>query len=163
MLFARIDTVAAVSDQRLTNVLALYEPKGLVERIAGDVSSTASDWLERAAEELPGAAALIDLKQWRLAFNSADDIYRHAAESLVLRRGYRVTSARGAHEAVFVVADAILDPGREFDASIAELARRRRHSLEYVSSDEPSDVDEGDARWMADVARQAVASVRRCL
>lgn len=35
--------------------------------------------------------------QWRVAFNTAYDIYRHAAEAVDLAAGYRILAAPGAH------------------------------------------------------------------
>jgi len=146
-----------VDHEHLTRVVALYERRGLLERIEGDPVATAAAWLAFARDDLDGVATLIDGASYRLGYNAAYDTLRHAAEVVVQRAGGRVTSGQGGHEAVFALADALVGseaPG-VFAGLRAGVSRLKRHSLEYVS-DSPVTVSEADAREVLQWARDAI-------
>ena len=102
---------------------------------------------------------MLDAKQWRLAYNAAYDICRHAAEAVNTSGGFRVTSAAGAHEATFALADALLQGSSDvFSAVSAGTARQKRNSLEYIDLGRPAEVDEVEARWASALAQRAVVA-----
>ena len=141
--------------------LSYYLDNGKVEPITGDTLATARDWLERAARELPGVAQLIEIRQWRLAYNAAYDVCRHSAEAVVTLQGLRVTNSPGAHETTLGVAHAVL-AGRDdvFSTPVAGKVRQKRHALEYLDIGRPADVDESEAEWAAEVANRAVRAAQ---
>lgn len=148
-----------MSNDRLDAVLGHYEKRGVVERVDGDFSATARGWLGAAEAELAGVVALLEARQWRLAYNAAYDICRHAAEAVNTSGGYRVTAAAGAHEATFALADALLSGSSDvFSAVSAGTARQKRNSLEYIDLGRPAEVDEVEARWASSLAQRAVAA-----
>lgn len=65
--------------------------------VEGDLGSTALEWLDRALAELAVLEPILAAGQWRGAYNTAYDIYRHAAEAVDLAAGYRVLASPGAH------------------------------------------------------------------
>ena len=155
----RLSRLAIVDPEHIARVVALYERRGLLERIDGDPTATAAAWLSFAREDLDGVATLIDGASYRLGYNAAYDTLRHAAEVVVQRAGGRVTSGQGGHEAVFALADALVSsvaPG-VFAGVRAGVSRLKRHSLEYVS-DNPISVSEADAREVLQWARDGVAA-----
>jgi hypothetical protein len=92
-----------------------------------------------------------------VAFNTAYDIYRHAAEAVDLATGYRVLASPGAHAATFALASAVLgDAGDVFDTMNATTMTGTRNKLEYLDADQSTEVDENDARWAAQLAGRAV-------
>ena len=145
--------------ERLGRLAALYEQRGTLERLEGDTAAAASSWLAEAADELQGVQGLIEGGSFRLAFNAAYDIMRHAAEAVLERAGGRVTATQGAHEAVFALADALRgdDAPGVFAGQRASISRLKRHSLEYIS-DNPASVDEADAREALQWATECVAA-----
>jgi hypothetical protein len=147
-----------VDEAKLSRLVKLYEGRGILERIQGDTSATATAWLAQAKEDLAGVRTLIEGDSYRLAFNAAYDTMRHAAEVVVQGAGGRVTSALGGHEAVFALADALIgeeaSPG-VFAGSRAAQSRLKRHSLEYIS-DSPIGVNEADAREVLQWATEAI-------
>lgn len=147
--------------ERLKRLVALYEQRGLLERLQGDTSAAATSWLAAAADELQGVQGLIDGESYRLAFNAAYDIMRHCAEAVLEKAGGRVTATPGAHEAVFALADALVEsdaPG-VFAGQRTNMSRLKRHSLEYIS-DNPTSVDEADAREALQWATECVAAAK---
>ena len=93
---------------RLSRLVTLYEGRGLLERVQGDTARSAATWLAHATQDLTGVESLVEGESYRLAFNGAYDTLRHAAEAVLERAGGRVTSAPGAHEAVFALADLLV-------------------------------------------------------
>ncbi len=90
--------------------------------VEGDTQATALAWLERARSELAVLEPILTTGQWRVAYNAAYDIYRHAAEAVDLAAGYRVLASPGAHRATFALASAVVG---EDDARWAvQLAER---------------------------------------
>lgn len=155
-----------MTGNRLSHVVSLYEGRGLLERVEGDTSSAAAAWLGQARQDLSGVGTLVDGQSFRLAFNSAYDTMRHAAEAVVLKAGGRVTSAAGAHEAVFALADALAGDETPdiFAGPRAGQSRLKRHNLEYVG-DNPVSVNEKDARealqWATDAVEAAESFLSR--
>jgi HEPN domain-containing protein len=137
----------------------MYEGRGTLERLQGDTMSAARSWLQEASNELDGIPGLIEGGSYRLAYNAAYDIMRHAAEAVLEKAGGRVTATPGAHEAVFALADALVDedaPG-VFAGTRANVSRLKRHSLEYIS-DSPASVDEKDAREALQWATECISA-----
>lgn len=150
---------------QLARVVDLFERRSTLERLEGDTASAAQAWLEEAAAELQGIPGLIDGGSFRLAYNAAYDIMRHAAEAVLEKAGGRVTATPGAHEAVFALAEVLVGdaaPG-VFAGKRANVSRLKRHSLEYIS-DNPASVNEGDARealqWATECVYAAEAFIK---
>jgi len=145
-------------------VAKLYEERGTLERVQGDTTAAATDWLAHARGDLSGVEVLVEGRSYRLAFNAAYDTMRHAAEVVVLKAGGRVTSSQGGHEAVFALADALVGEGAPgvFAGSRAGQSRLKRHSLEYIS-DNPVSVNDADAREVLQWAKEAVAAAESFL
>lgn len=142
----------------------MYESRGVVEPIIGDAALSARRWLESAAEDLDGVAVLIDRAQWRLAYKGGYDVLRNAAEAIVTKAGYRIRGGDGSHEAVFVLAHALVgDQSGVFNAADMAQARQRRHASQYIDVDRATEVDEREARLMAQRATEAISVARRWL
>ncbi len=154
-------SVAAVSDDRLARVVDMFTRRGNIsDDVEGDLHATAVAWLDRARGELAVLEPILAAGQWRVAYNAAYDIYRHAAEAVDLHAGYRVLASRGAHAATFAVASAVLGGASDvFDTVSATTMTGTRNRLEYVDVDHSTEVTEGDARWAAQLAERAVADV----
>lgn len=94
----------------------------------------------------------------RVAYNTAYDIYRHAAEAVDLTAGYRILASAGAHGATFALASAAVgDTSDVFDSVHASTMTGTRNKLEYLDVDQSIEVSEDDARWAAQLATRAVA------
>ena len=65
-----------------------------------DVEAACDALLERAAKRLATARAAMAGEDWEGAFANAYDVYRMAAEVLLLRQGLRATGGDGSHVAV---------------------------------------------------------------
>lgn len=150
--------VGDVPDDRLTRVVEMFLDRGNIsDDIEGDVRATAQAWLERARDELAVLDPILAAGQWRVAYNTAYDIYRHAAEAVDLAAGYRVLANRGAHAATFALASAVL-AGRSdvFDGANASTMTGTRNRLEYLDSTTTVEVTEDEGRWAAQLAERAV-------
>lgn len=152
-----------MADENVNAVVSHYTGRGTLEEVDGDTVRTAREWLEHAAAELPGVNQLIEAEQWRLAYNAAYDVCRHAAEAVVMSRGYRITSARGAHEATLAVADSFVSDDDVFSTPVAGRVRQKRNSLEYLDIGRPSEVAGDEAAWAAEIAARAVAVAQSLL
>lgn len=146
-------------DDRLSRVVEMYRNRGNIsDDVDGDLRATALRWLSQAEDELVVLEPVLAASQWRVAYNTAYDIYRHAAEAVVLEAGFRMLASRGAHEAIFVLAGAVMGGSSEvFADQTAGVIRRTRNGLEYLDIDRPVEVDEDAARWAAQLAARAVA------
>lgn len=103
---------------------------------------------------------IIKAAQWRVAYNTAYDIYRHAAEAVDLHAGYRILASPGAHGATFALAAAVMAEASDVFAAVnASTMSATRNKLEYVDVDQSTEVTEDDARWAAQLAERAVADV----
>jgi hypothetical protein len=140
-------------------LVQLYESRGTLDRLEGDTTTAASAWLVQARVELSGVDKLIENGSYRLDYNAAHDILRHAAEAVLEKAGARVTSAQGSHETLFTLANELVgDQAPEvFAGQRATPSRLKRHNLEYIS-DNPVSVDEADAREALQWANEAVAA-----
>ena len=138
-----------MADDRLTRVVEMFRRKGNIDDdVEGDVHATALDWLERARGELAVLTPILTAAQWRVAYNTAYDIYRHAAEAVDLDAGYRILASAGAHGATFALASAIMgDASDVFNTVNASTMAGTRNKLEYVDVDQSVEVSEDDARW----------------
>lgn len=132
----------------------------VADDVEGDVRSAAVLWLAEAEADLDAIGPAIAAGRYRVAYNAAYDTFRHAAEAVIHASGYRVLSGRGAHEATFALAAAILEdePTDVFEAANASVIRNTRNGLEYLDPTRPVAVTEADARWAEDLARRAVAA-----
>lgn len=153
-----------MGDDRLGRLVDLYTSRGRAEKVEGDFSDTARQWLAKTADELSGVQALLAASQWRLAANAAYDVCRHAAEAVVTKIGLRITNAQGAHEATLELANAILGEASDaFSYDSAQRLRQKRNSLEYIDLDRSADVSEAEARWAYEVAEKAVRAAEAFL
>lgn len=150
-----------MSDDRLARVVEMFRTRGNIsDDVQGDVHATALDWLDRARAELAVLEPILAAAQWRVAYNTAYDIYRHAAEAVDLNGGYRILASAGAHGATFALASAIMgDASDVFDTVNASTMAGTRNKLEYVDVDQSVEVSEEDARWAVQLAERAVADV----
>lgn len=140
----------------------LLRREAISDELFGDVQSTARAWLERASDELAVLELILKAEQWRVAYNAAYDIYRHAAEAVDLNQGYRILAKPGAHRSTFALASALLGPqGQIFGESIASAMTGTRNKLEYLSDESDIEVDDADARWAVSVAAEAVEAARK--
>lgn len=144
--------------ERLGRVAQMFLARGNIgDDIEGDVRATAVNWVERAHAELSVLNPILAASQWRVAYNTAYDIYRHAAEAVVLAAGYRVLASKGAHNATFAMASAVLDGVSDiFDTSNASTMTQTRNRLEYLDVDRTTEVTENDAQWAVQLAARAV-------
>lgn len=93
-----------------------------------------------------------------MAYNTAYDIYRHAAEAVDLAAGYRILASAGAHVATFALADALVgDTSDVFSTVHASTMTGTRNKLEYLDVDTSTEVTADDARWAVQLATRAVA------
>jgi hypothetical protein len=154
-----------VADDRLSRVVEMFRGRGnLSDDVEGDVHATARDWLERARAELAVLEPILAASQWRVAYNTAYDIYRHAAEAVDLDAGYRILASAGAHGATFALASAVMgDASDVFDGVNASTMSGTRNKLEYVDVDQSAEVTEDDARWAVQLAERAVTEVTEFL
>lgn len=152
-------------DDRLARVTEMFLRKGnIADDVGGDVRAAALAWLDRARQELSVLDPILAASQWRIAYNTAYDIYRHSAEAVDLDAGCRVLASPGAHTATFAVADALLRARTGVFASVnASTMSSTRNKLEYVDVDHTQEVTEEDARWAAQLAERAVAEVAALL
>jgi hypothetical protein len=143
---------------RLTRVVEMFTSRGNIsDDVEGDVHTTAGEWLQRAQAELEVLEPILTAGHWRVAYNTAYDIYRHAAESVDLVAGYRILASKGAHVATFAVASAALDGHSDvFDSVTASTMSGTRNRLEYLDASNPVEVAEGEARWAVQLAERAV-------
>lgn len=150
-----------MADDRLSRVVEMFRGRGNIsDDVEGDVRATARDWLERARGELAVLEPVLAASQWRVAYNTAYDIYRHAAEAVDLDAGYRILASKGAHVATFALASAVMgDSSDVFDTVSASTISGTRNKLEYVDVDQSTEVSEDDARWAVQLAERAVADV----
>lgn len=149
----------ASEGSRFVRVANLLIGRGQVaDDVEGDVRSAAVQWLAEAEADLDAIEPAIAAGRYRVAYNAAYDTFRHAAEAVIHASGCRVLSGRGAHEATFALAAAILDdePTDVFEAASASVIRNTRNGLEYLDPERPVAVTEADARWAEGLARRAV-------
>jgi HEPN domain-containing protein len=150
-----------MADESLARVVRLYEQRGTLESIEGDVARSARDWLDRAVGDLEGVGVLLEAERWRLAYKAGYDVLRNAAEAIITRAGYRVRGGEGSHEAVFVVANELVGARSDvFNAADMAQARQRRNASQYIDVDRPSEVNDDDARRVVGWATAAIAVAR---
>ncbi len=150
-----------MDDDRLARVVELFRRRGNIsDDLVGDLGATAREWLRRARYEQEVLAPILEARQWRIAYNTAYDLYRHAAEAVDLDAGYRVLASPGAHTATFALAAAVLgDVSDVFASATSAVFIGTRNKLEYLDVDEQTEVTEADARWAVQVASRAVDDV----
>lgn len=144
--------------ERLDRVVAMFTERGNIsDDTTGDVHKTAKEWLDRARAELAVLEPILSAGQWRVAYNAAYDIYRHAAEAVDLVAGYRILASKGAHVSTFALASAVLEGQSDvFDTVTASRMTGTRNSLEYLDAANPVDVDEEAARGAGQLAERAI-------
>ncbi len=122
-----------MESEPLGRVVRMYEDRGVVERITGDAALSARQWLDAAAEDLGGVALLVAEERWRLAYKGGYDVLRNAAAAIVTRARFRIRGGDGSHEAVFVLAHALVGNESEvFNGADMAQARQRRHASQYI-------------------------------
>jgi len=136
----------------------MFRSRGNISNdVEGDTRATARAWLERARSELAVLEPILVTGQWRVAYNAAYDIYRHAAEAVNLAAGYRILASPGAHGATFALASAVVgDDSDVFDSVHSSTMTGTRNKLEYLDIDRSTEVSEDDARWAVQLAGRAV-------
>lgn len=150
--------------QDAEKVLNRYLSSGTVEKISGNVVTTAEQWLKQATEELPGVAALLEMKQYRMTYRTAYDLIRNAAEAVITKAGYRVTSAQGHHEAVFALANSLVcDFSGAFDGKRSAQSRGMRSKAQYIDLDRSTEVDAHEAATAYQWAQDAVVAAKEFL
>ena len=151
----------SMPDDRLARVVEMFASRGNIsDDVEGDVQATALAWLERARRELTVLEPILAAGQWRVAYNAAYDIYRHAAEAVDLAAGYRILASAGAHGATFALASAVVGDATDvFDGVHSSTMTGTRNKLEYLDVDRSTEVSEDDARWAVQLASRAVADV----
>jgi len=144
--------------ERLDRVVAMFTERGNIsDDTTGDVQKTAKEWLDRARAELTVLEPILAAGQWRVAYNTSYDIYRHAAEAVDLVAGYRILASKGAHVATFALASAAVEGESDvFDAVTSSQMTGTRNSLEYLDVSNPVDVDEDAARDAGQLAERAI-------
>ena len=88
-------TVVAVGWVAGEKTIDFLLERGRLERVAVGVEAACGALLERAAKRLATARAAIAGEGWEGAFANAYDVYRMAAEVLLLRQGLRATGGDG--------------------------------------------------------------------
>lgn len=144
---------------RLERVSQLYFSRDqIADDVVGDRRATAAHWLEEAKADLEAVEPAIERSRFRVAYNAAYDVYRHAAEAVVHVAGFRIRSGPGSHEVTFELAAAVMD-GRSdvFESASAAPIRMTRNGLEYLDADRPVEVTAQDARWALQLAERAVS------
>jgi len=163
-LSVALPSLRAVDHERARRALDLFERRGDVEPIEGDVAAAAWVCLDRAKARGTAAALLVDAGLWDPAFTSAYDAYRSAADAVVLCLGYRVPAVAGAHRISCDIAAATVGAGPgPFSPASAERFRRERHTSEYFDPEHPVEKVEADARWALDLAGRALVVVESAL
>ena len=146
--------------ERARRVIELFEQRGQLDAVAGDVRSAAGVCLERARRRHQAAALLLTAGLWDPAFTAAYDAYRSAADALVLDLGYRVPAVGGAHRLVCDVAHtALANVSSAFAPATAERFRRERHASEYFDPSNPVEKVQADATWAVALAGEAITDV----
>jgi uncharacterized protein (UPF0332 family) len=137
--------------------------RGRLETVAADVEESCGALLERATKRLTTAQAAVAGEDWEGAFANAYDVYRMAAELLLLRQGLRATGGDGSHVAV---EDAV---SAQFATRIAgfskvrfERMRQGRHASQYFDPARPEKTDD-DARWALDLAEEVLSATQEVL
>ena len=139
----------------------MFRSRGnIADDVQGDTHPPALAWLERARQELEVLEPILATGRWRVAYNTSYDIYRHAAEAVDLDAGFRVLASAGAHGATFALASALMGDASDVFASVnASTMTGTRNRLEYVDVERFVEIEEGDARWAAQLAKRAVVDV----
>lgn len=146
--------------ERARRVIELFERRGEVDAVSGDLLTSAEICLDRARNRHQAASLLLTAGLWDPAFTAAYDAYRSAADAVALFLGFRVPAVHGAHRIVCDVAQAALsDATSAFAPSTAERFRRERHASEYFDPSNPVEKVEADATWAVALAEDAVAAV----
>jgi hypothetical protein len=137
--------------------------RGRLERVAVDVVAACDALLERAAKRLETARAAMTGEDWEGAFANAYDVYRMAAEVLLLRQGLRATGGDGSHIAVEdAVSGQFAGEIGGFSKVRFERMRQGRHASQYFDPARPEKTGD-DARWAVDLADGAIASTAALL
>lgn len=133
--------------------------RGRLEQIFG--SGLAADslvLLDRATRRRATAQAAADGEDWEGAFANAYDVYRMAAEALLLRQGLRATGGDGPHVAV---EDAVAGQfGQVIDAFSKVLFERFRQGRHASHDPNRPDTTDADARWALGLAARALEGAR---
>lgn len=126
--------------------------KGLVEKFQSDAGQIRNQ-AELAKTDLASAKKILEIGDWKWAYNAAYNAMLQAGRGLMFSRGYRPKSEEG-HVAVISFVNAVYsskipeDIRREFDR-----ARRRRNEATY---DQAGIISESQARGLFEKAETFV-------
>lgn len=141
-------------------VIEFLLERGRLESVAADVEAACDALLERAAKRLNTARAAMTGEDWEGAFANAYDVYRMAAEVLLLRQGLRATGGDGSHVAVEDgVSAQFADRITGFSKVRFERIRQGRHASQYFDPARPEKTDD-DARWAMELADEVLTATR---
>ena len=144
-------------------VVAFLLERGRLEFVAADVEDACDALVERAEKRLATARSAVAGEDWEGAFANAYDVYRMAAEVLLLRQGLRATGGDGSHVAVEDAVSAQFADGiAGFTKARFERMRQGRHAAQYFDPAQPEKTDE-DARWALALAGEVLAGARDLL
>jgi hypothetical protein len=134
--------------------------RGRLESVSADVEEACNALLERAAKRLTTARAAATGEDWEGAFANAYDVYRMAAEVLLLRQGLRATGGDGSHVAVEDAVSAQFgDLIGGFMKVRFERMRQGRHASQYFDPTRPEKTDQ-DAGWALHLAGEVLPATR---
>lgn len=137
--------------------------RGRLESVAADVQDACGALLERSVKRLATARAAEAGEDWEGAFANAYDVYRMAAEVLLLRQGLRATGGDGSHVAVEDAVSAQFgDRIAGFSKVRFERMRQGRHASQYFDPSRPEKTDD-DARWALELAGEVLSATRELL
>ena len=141
-------------------VIEFLIERGRLESVARDVEAACDALVERAAKRLDTARAAITGEDWEGAFANAYDVYRMAAELLLLRQGLRATGGDGSHVTVEdAVSAQFADRITGFSKVRFERVRQGRHASQYFDPTRPEKTD-ADARWAVELADEVLTAAR---
>ncbi len=145
------------------NVIGFLLERGRLELVSTDVEAACDALLERATKRLDTVRSAVIGEDWEGAFANAYDVYRMAAEVLLLRQGLRATGADGSH---VPVEDAVSAQFAEritgFSKVRFERMRQGRHASQYFDPARPEKTDD-DARWAVELADEVLSATRKLL
>lgn len=138
--------------------------QGQVDDVRSGGVDAATECLGLAQRRLDAADVLLRADQWEVAFTTAYEAYRTAADAVLLLLGYRVGGVQGAHRIVFDLAHAAVgDETDAFEPVVASRFRQTRNRAAYFDPARPTDTTADDARWAATLAGRAIAAVGRAV
>ena len=141
-------------------MIDLHLARGDLDAVRTGTVDASAQCLARARQRADAVVLLVDAEQFEVAYTTAYDAYRSAAEAVVLRLGYRVPAVKGSHRITTDIAHAALrDRSDVFDPATADRFRAGRHESEYFDPDRPIEKTAADADWARTRSARAVEGV----